>query len=78
QTLDRLTDPGIYRLVRVQDDYQLLEYLEQHDIKVGDQIELTQIDDYAGTFSLKTKKASSLQVTIPIAQKLYVEKIVIN
>ncbi|MDQ0223460.1 metal-dependent transcriptional regulator [Streptococcus moroccensis] len=75
QTLDQLDQRGSYRLVRVQDDYQLLDYLEQHDIKVGDQIDLTQIDDYAGTFSLKTKSASSLQVTVPIAQKLYVEKL---
>ncbi|MET3557712.1 DtxR family Mn-dependent transcriptional regulator [Streptococcus rupicaprae] len=74
QTLDTIDQPGAYQLVRVQDDYQLLLYLEQHQVKVGDRLELLAIDVYAGTYSLATE-STTLQLTIPIAQKLYVEKV---
>lgn len=74
QTLDTIDQPGSYQLVRVQDDYQLLLYLEQHQVKVGDRLELLAFDAYAGTYSLATE-STTLQLTIPIAQKLYVEKV---
>ncbi|MGT2785653.1 metal-dependent transcriptional regulator [Streptococcus merionis] len=73
QTLDQLTQPGQLYLARVQDDYQLLEYLEQHQLKVGDHLELISYDSYARTYTLKTKH-NTLQVTEPIARKLYVEE----
>lgn len=71
-TLAQVTQTGHYQLVRTQDFYQLLQYLEQHELVIGDAIELTAIDPFAQTFHVHYK---GRQLTIPtnIAQQMYVE-----
>ncbi|MBY5034198.1 metal-dependent transcriptional regulator [Streptococcus gallolyticus] len=72
--LSTITQVGHYRLVRVKDFYQLLQYLEQHELAIGDQLEILEIDmDFSQTVTVAYKDK---QLTIPmsIAQVLYVEE----
>ena len=73
-TLDRVENTGIYRLARVHDEFELLKYLEKHNLHLGDTLILEQYDPYAQLYALKVN-GKELQVNSVIAQQLYVEKI---
>ena len=71
-TLDQVENTGIYRLARVHDEFELLKYLEKHDLHLGDTLILEQYDPYAQLYALKVNE-KELQVNSVIAQQLYVE-----
>ena len=73
-TLEQAADPGIYRLARVHDEFELLTYLEKHDFHLGDTLILEQYDPYTQLYALKVN-GKELQINSVIAQQLYVEKI---
>ncbi|WP_270736930.1 metal-dependent transcriptional regulator [Streptococcus anginosus] len=73
-TLDQVENTGIYRLARVHDEFELLKYLEKHNLHLGDTLILEQYDPYAQLYALKVN-GKELQVNSVIAQQLYVEKI---
>ena len=65
---------GHYQLVRIQDYYQLLQYLEQHDLTIQDKIEVVALDDFSQTVTIQYKD-KELAVPFAIAQQLYVEAV---
>ena len=67
-------EAGTYLLTRVHDSFELLKYLENHAIHIGDQVKVKQFDNFSNTFTL-VNKGEDLQVSIDIAKQLYVEKI---
>ena len=67
-------EAGTYLLTRVHDSFDLLKYLEKHEIHIGDQIQVKQFDNFSNTFTL-VNRGEDLQVSIDIAKQLYVEKI---
>ncbi len=71
--LSQLTETGHYRLVRIHDFYQLLQYLEQHELAVGDQLAVTEFDHFAQTITIQYKD-KELAMPTSIAQELFVEK----
>lgn len=73
-TLDTIQDLGHYQLVRVQDNYALLHYLEQHHLAIGDQFYISHIDPFSQTVTL-TFAEQTLTLSLAVAQQLYVEKI---
>ena len=73
-TLDQVENAGTYRLARVHDEFELLKYLEKHNLHLGDTLILEQYDPYAQLYALKVNE-KELQVNSVIAQQLYVEKI---
>ena len=73
-TLNQVENAGTYRLARVHDEFELLKYLEKHDLHLGDTLILEQYDPYAQLYALKVN-GKELQVNSVIAQQLYVEKI---
>lgn len=73
QTLAEFHEPDHYQLVRVQDDYQLLKYLEKQDIQVGCHLRLLNFDPYTSTYNLEISDRP-IQLPLAIAKKLYVEK----
>ena len=73
-TLDQVENAGTYRLARVHDEFELLKYLEKHNLHLGDTLILEQCDPYAQLYALKVN-GKELQVNSVIAQQLYVEKI---
>ncbi|BBA93530.1 MULTISPECIES: metal-dependent transcriptional regulator [Streptococcus] len=71
--LSQLVEAGNYQLVRIHDFYQLLQYLESHDLRVGDQLTVAGFDQFAQTITIQYKN-KELAVPIAIAQQLFVEK----
>lgn len=71
--LASLTEVGHYQLVRVHDYYQLLQYLEQHKLAIGDLIYIASIDQFAQTITLQFR-GKELAIPFAIAQQLFVEK----
>ena len=67
-------EAGTYLLTRVHDSFELLKYLEKHAIRIGDQLQVKQFDNFSNTFTL-VNRGEDLQVSIDIAKQLYVEKI---
>lgn len=72
-TLASLDQLGDYQLVRVHDYYQLLQYLEQHDLAIGDSLTIIDIDQFAQTTTIAFKE-KELAIPTTIAQQLFVEK----
>ena len=73
---DRLSDvsePGTYRLRRVQDSFELLNFLDQIQLTIGDDILFKGYDDYTGLYQLQIKD-QDIQINHLIAQQLYIEK----
>ena len=73
---DRLSDvsePGTYRLRRVQDSFELLNFLDQIQLTIGDVILFKGYDDYTGLYQLQIKD-QDIQINHLIAQQLYIEK----
>ena len=73
---DRLSDvseSGTYRLRRVQDTFELLNFLDQIQLTIGDVILFKGYDDYTGLYQLQIKD-QDIQINHLIAQQLYIEK----
>ena len=73
---DRLSDvsePGTYRLQRVQDNFELLNFLDQIQLTIGDDILFKGYDDYTGLYQLQIKD-QDIQINHLIAQQLCIEK----
>ena len=73
---DRLSDvsePGTYRLRRVQDNFELLNFLDQIQLTIGDDILFKGYDDYTGLYQLQIKD-QDIQINHLIAQQLCIEK----
>ena len=73
---DRLSDvsePGTYRLRRVQDSFELLNFLDQIQLTIGDDILFKGYDDYTGLYQLQIKD-QDIQINHLIAQQLCIEK----
>ena len=71
--LNEATQPGLYILQRVYDTYELLKFLDQIHLQIGDTIAFQRYDDYTGLyhFVIHDQEISINQV---IAQQLYIEK----
>ena len=52
QNLLSTQELGTYRLVRVHDYFQLLHYLENHQLAIQETIELLDVDPFAQTFTI--------------------------
>ncbi len=72
-TLKGVTEMGVYLLKRVQDNFQLLKYMEQHHLKIGDELRLLEYDAFAGAYTIE-KDGEQLQVTSAVASQIYIEK----
>ena len=73
---DRLSDvsePGTYRLQRVQDNFELLNFLDQIKLTIGDDILFKGYDDYTGLYHLAIH-GQEISINQVIAQQLYIEK----
>ena len=73
---DRLSDvsePGTYRLRRVQDNFELLNFLDQIQLTIGDDILFKAYDDYTGLYHLAIH-GQEISINQVIAQQLYIEK----
>ena len=73
---DRLSDvsePGTYRLRRIQDSFELLNFLDQIQLSIEDDILFKGYDDYTGLYQLQIKD-QDIQINHLIAQQLYIEK----
>lgn len=67
-----LTQTGSYRLVRVHDFYQLLQYLEQQQLAIGETLQVTAIDPFAQTTTISFRD-KELAIPFAIGQQLFVE-----
>ncbi|KXT84891.1 metal-dependent transcriptional regulator [Streptococcus oralis] len=72
--LAAIKETGSYLLTRVHDSFELLHYLDKHSIQIGDTLQIKQFDGFTNTFTLVCK-GEDLQVSLDIANQLYVEKI---
>ena len=73
---DRLSDvsePGTYRLRRVQDNFELLNFLDQIQLTIGDDILFKGYEDYTGLYHLAIH-GQEISMNQVIAQQLYIEK----
>ena len=73
---DRLSDvseSGTYRLRRVQDNFELLNFLDQIQLTIGDDILFKGYDDYTGLYHLAIH-GQEISINQVIAQQLYIEK----
>lgn len=70
--LSDITDLGDYQLMRVHDFYQLLQYLDQHQLAIGDSFSVVARDDFSQTLTLQFKN-KELALPFSIADQLYIE-----
>ena len=56
------------------DSFDILHYLDEHSLHIGDPLQVKQFDGFSNTFTILTKN-EDLQVNMDIAKQLYVEKI---
>lgn len=73
-TLEQAKELGTYKITRVHDDFELLKYLEKHGLKINNIITLLQYDPYTQIYLLQVGK-QEVQISLAIAQQLYVEKV---
>ena len=64
-----VSEPGTYRLRRVQDSFELLNFLDQIQLTIGDVILFKGYDDYTGLYHLQIKD-QDIQINHLIAQQL--------
>ena len=69
-----IKESGNYRLTRVHDSFDILNYLHKHELAIGVQLQVKQYDGFSNTFTIMSKD-KDLQVSMEIAKQLYVEKI---
>ncbi|MEE3742609.1 metal-dependent transcriptional regulator [Streptococcus dysgalactiae] len=70
-TLNTITDLGRFRLSRIHDQFDLIQYLESHGLKINTELELTQIDTFAKTYTIQYLD-KELIIPENIAKQLYV------
>ena len=72
ETLFQATSLGKFTIRRVHDEFELLKYLEGHQLTIGTEIELTDIDSFAQTHTIEY---ANHQLAIPdaIAKQIYIE-----
>lgn len=70
-TLNTITELGNFRLSRVHDQFDLIQYLEAHDLKINTELGLTQIDTFAKTYTIQYLD-KELIIPENIAKQLYV------
>ena len=71
--LSEATQPGLYILQRVHDTYELLKFLDQIHLQIGDTIAFQRYDDYTGLYHLVIH-GQEISINQVIAQQLYIEK----
>ena len=72
--LNRAKKSGSYCVRRIHDDFLLLDYLAKHELKLGQLIELRQVDSYAKTYTI-VYNGKKLDIPENIAAQIYIEKI---
>lgn len=72
-SLAQIEKTGAYLVGRVHDDFQLLNYLDKHQLHINQIIKVTAIDSYAQTYTIHYKQ-KDLTVPQAIAQEIYVER----
>ena len=70
--MNQVTLPGDYTITRVQDEVDLLHYLEKNGLSIGSTFELTALDYFAHTHTI-AYAGQSLDIPESIAKKIYVE-----
>lgn len=65
---------GTYTIKRVIDNIDLLQYLDKHDLSIGQNVSLTAIDSYAMTYTL-TYNNKELSIPKNIAKQIFVKAI---
>lgn len=70
-TLNTITDLGRFRLSCIHDQFDLIQYLESHGLKINTELELTQIDTFAKTYTIQYLD-KELIIPENIAKQLYV------
>ena len=71
--LSEATQPGLYILQRVHDTYELLKFLDQIHLQIGDTIAFQRYDDYTGLYHFVIH-GQEISINQVIAQQLYIEK----
>ena len=71
--LGETTEPGLYILQRVYDTYELLKFLDQIHLQIGDTIAFQRYDDYTGLYHLVIDD-QEMSINQVIAQQLYIKK----
>ena len=71
--LSETTEPGLYILQRVYDTYELLKFLDQIHLQIGDTIAFQRYDDYTGLYHFVIH-GQEISINQVIAQQLYIEK----
>ncbi|EHI74697.1 Mn-dependent transcriptional regulator MntR [Streptococcus criceti] len=69
--LSQIDKTGFYLIGRARDNFQLLNYLDDHRLHINQSIELTAIDNYAQTFTIHYN-GEELVIPKIIAQEIYV------
>ena len=70
---DRLSETTEYILQRVYDTYELLKFLDQIHLQIGDTIAFQRYDDYTGLYHFVIH-GQEISINQVIAQQLYIEK----
>lgn len=73
ETLSQITEIGDYQLVRIIDTFDLLNYLELHQLTIGTPFSLTAIDQFAQTYQI-TYNGRELTIPVSIAKLLFVSR----
>lgn len=71
QTLFQYSTFGQYTISRVHDDFELLKYLEGHNLSIGTRFELIDIDAFAQTHTIQYLE-KNLTIPAAIAKQIYV------
>ncbi|MFU2163702.1 metal-dependent transcriptional regulator [Streptococcus pluranimalium] len=71
--LSDVKELGTYQLKRYHDHLDLLNYLEENQLQLGDRFELQKIDHYTQTMTLKTQHKTLILPTV-ITEQLFVEQ----
>ena len=75
--LSETTEPGLYILQRVYDTYELLKFLDQIHLQIGDTIAFQRYDDYTGLYHFVIH-GQEISINQVIAQQLYIENMQSN
>lgn len=71
-TLDRVSKLGNYRLVRINDTFPLLQFLEQIHLSLNDSFTVQQIDSFTQSILIECKD-TTVAIPFAIANGLYIE-----
>ncbi|MBF0777896.1 metal-dependent transcriptional regulator [Streptococcus cuniculi] len=70
-TLDQIKQPGSYRLVRINDSFPLLQFLEHINLTLNDSFAVKQIDIFTQSILIQCKE-KTIAIPFAIAKELYV------